>query len=122
LDEFHHRVLHGVESIVVVAQPESREFERAPLDAGEKLIEGSARHPVLVPNPPEAQIGWVNGRVINAGERNKRGHRVSNALPGAALTVAGTHCDSGNQELTNTPGEVASRIRNKTSSNASPFS
>src|SRR4030095_3592637 len=95
LDQLHHRVLDRVESGVVVAQAELRHLEGALLDTGQKMLESAAGHQLLVLTPLDPE----NGRVINAGERNKRGHERCNAPRGAALTARRGHCVSVNQEL-----------------------
>src|SRR6185436_15225645 len=101
LYELHHRVLHRVERVVVVAQTELRDLEGTLLDTGEELLESAARHQIVIPTPLGPQKLEVHRRVINAAERNKRGHVRCNALHGDALTRPADvwrFCESGTYE------------------------
>jgi DNA-binding FadR family transcriptional regulator len=88
--QLHHRVLHGIERVGVVAQSQLRDLECALLDAGEELLEGAACHQLLVPTPLVLPEGGRNGRVINAAEVNKRGHERCNAPWPDPLTYSPT--------------------------------
>ena len=59
LHQLHHRVLHGIERVVVVAQSELRNLEGALLDTGQKLLESATCHQLLVPTPLDPENSGV---------------------------------------------------------------
>ena len=81
-----HRVLHGVERVVLVAQGELRDLERLAFDAREELIQGPGVGGFCGQVAGAAPGG---GHAINAAERSsKRRHAHHNAATTPALTRA----------------------------------
>ena len=88
--QLQHRILHGIERIVLMAQRRLRDLECLKFDAGQKLVERTRLGRGFRVRKVHVAV-YCDRRVINRRERSKATHGSYNARASPAVDPLRTH-------------------------------